>query len=180
MTPHFKWSMGIIGVVAAILLGLFVWLQSRLNRIVHLPTVPANAALAADERELISFNEKTHRVMVTTSSGTIKMYARNPTVRIKKDGRVVVDRHLFGFESRLLLGGGFSDTSRLMLGYMPVYWGAFDASLNVGVTWDHRYVAIKPYIAAGYNFYGNAALNLGINPAGLKELDGVLFISVKL
>lgn len=180
MSTHFKRSLGAIALGAVILAGLFLWLKHRVERIIHIPSIPSHTGLAADERELVTFNEKTHRVIVETSSGTVKMYARNPTVRIKKDGRVTVDRHLFGFEARPFIGVGYSDTTRALFGWEPFYWGAFDASVSVGLSLDRQYVFAKPYIAVGYNCWGNLSVNAGVNPTGIKQLDFILFMSVKL
>lgn len=180
MTNNFKRSLGLVGVTAVTLFCAFLWLKHRVERVIVLPLIPRHAGLAVDEQELVTFNEKTHRVIVETSSGTIKMYARNPTVRIKKDGRVMVDRHLFGFESRPFIGVGYADTTRALFGWEPAYWGAFDASISVGLSLDRQRVLIKPYIAGGYNFYGASSINAGVNPAGIKQLDFILFVSVKL
>lgn len=180
MTTHFKHSLGLIGLISAILLGLFLWFRHKLEGPIYLPSNSGHTGLAKDEQELVEFNEKTHRVSVVTSSGTVKMYARNPTVRIKKDGRVIVDRHIFGFEARPYIGIGFSDTSRAMLGFQPVYWGAFDASVALGISVDGSSVFAKPYVAVGYNCWGNLSVNGGVNPAGVKQLDVILFLSIKL
>lgn len=181
MTDHFKRSLGFIGLIIALLLVTFLWIKHRVERTITLPSIsPTHAGLATDERELVSFNEKTHRVTVVTSSAIVKMYARNPTVRVKKDGRVTVDRHLFGLEARPFIGVGYSDTTRALLGFEPFYWGAFDASISLGASLDKQYVFAKPYAAIGYNCWGNLSVNAGVNPAGIKQLDVILFISVKL
>lgn len=180
MSNHFKHSLKVIGAATVALLGAFFWLEHRIARIIHLPVISGHTGLAPDERELVAFNEKTHRVIVVTPTSAIKMYARNPTVRIKKDGRVVVDRHLFGFESRPIIGVGYSDTTRALLGLEPVYWGPFDASVLIGISLDRQYIFAKPYIAAGYNCWGNLSVDAGVNPVGLKQLDFIVFVSVKL
>lgn len=179
-SDHFKHSLKIIGALVVLLLGVFLWLKHKAERIIQMPVIPAHIGLRADERELVTFNEKTHRVIVETSSGTVKMYARNPTVRIKTDGRVTVDRHMFGLESRPFIGAGYSDTMRGLIGWEPFYWGAFDASVSVGLSLDKQYVFARPYIAAGYNCWGNLSINAGLNPAGLRQLDFIVFMSVKL
>lgn len=183
MTTHFKLSAALIGVIAAIMVGVFLWLKHKVENVITIPQIPSGRSrLAPDDRQLIEFDEKRHRVAVTTSSGTVKMYARNPAVHIKNDGRVVIDRHLIGFQSRLTAGIGYGDTIRGMIGYNPVYWGAFEASAAAGFTLDKNYTFVKPYINAGYNFYGNVLINGGINPVSLfrKEVDYVAFLSVKL
>src|SRR6266850_8056830 len=129
---HFKHTLKIIALIGMILFGVFLWFKHKLERAITSPSIPKHAGLRPDEREIITFNEKTHRVSVITSSGTVKVYARNPTVRIKKDGRVTVDRHMFGFEARPYIGIGYSDTTRGLLGFQPFYWGAFDTSVAVG------------------------------------------------
>jgi hypothetical protein len=179
-SDHFKFSLKIIAVIGAILLGAFLWFKHKVERTIVLLSIPGHTGLRSDEQELITFNEKTHRIIIETSSGTVKMYARNPTVRVKKDGRITVDRHMFGFEARPIIGVGYSDTTRGLLGFEPFYWGAFDASVAIGVSLDHQYVFAKPYISAGYNCWGNLSVNAGVNPTGLKDLDFVLFMSVKL
>lgn len=180
MTTHFKYSLSIIGVSIAILLSVFLWIKHRVERVIQLPSIPNHTGLAYDEKELVTFNEKTHRVTIETSSNVSKMYARNPTVRIKKDGRVTVDRHMFGFEARPFIGVGFSDTTRGLLGFEPFYWGPFDASGLIGLSLDKQYVFARPYLAVGYNCWGNLSVNAGVNPVGIKQLDFILFMSVKL
>lgn len=180
MTSHFKRSLGVIGVVCVLLAGVFLWLKHKTDTIVKLPSLPVHTGLRPDERELISFNEKTHRVTITTSSNTVKMYARNPTIRVKNDGKITVDRHLIGFEARPFIGVGYSDTTRALLGFAPFYWGAFDASVAVGVSLDKQYVFAKPYAAVGYNCWSNLSINAGVNPAAVQQLDVILFMSVKL
>lgn len=182
MSNHFKHSLKVIGLTVVALLGVFFWLKHGIERIIHLPVIPGHTGLASDERELVSFNEKTHRVTVITSSAAIKMYARNPTVRIKKDGRVVVDRHMFGFQNRYALGVGYSDVTRGTLSYNPLYWGPFEASVSAGFSLDKNYAFVKPYVGLGYNFYGNLLINGGVNPVSLfgKEVDYIAFLSVKI
>lgn len=179
-STHFKWSLRMIALVVTLLFGAFLWLKHKAEHIIQFPSTSSRSGLAKDERELITFNEKTHRVIVETSSGTVKMYARNPTVRVKKNGQVTIDRHLFGFESRPFIGIGYSDTTRALLGFEPFYVGAFDASLSLGISLDKTYVFAKPYVAVGYNCWDNLSVNAGVNPAGIKQLDVVLFLSVKL
>lgn len=180
MTNNFKRSLWTIGILSAVLIGLFLWLKHQIESVIVLPIIPRESGLMSDERELIAFNEKTHRVTVTTSSGTISMYARNPTVRVKNDGRILVDRHLFGLQMRPAIGIGYSDTTRALLSLEPVYWGPFDASISVGISLDNKYTFAKPYVAVGYNCWGNLSINGGVNPAGIKDLDVILFLSVKL
>lgn len=180
MSDHFKHSLKILGLVGTLLFGMFLWLKHKVDKAIQLPSITSHIGLAKDERELITFNEKTHRLTVETSSGTNKLYARNPTVRVKKDGRIVIDRHLFGFEARPFVGVGYADTTRALLGFEPFYWGPFDASISLGVTLDRQYVLAKPYISAGYNCWGNLSINTGVNPVGVKELDIIMFVSVKL
>lgn len=181
LSDHFKHSLKAIGAALLVGVGTFLYLKHKVERVVALfPNIPHRSGLRSDERELVTFNEKTHRVIVETSSGTVKMYARNPTVRIKKDGRVTVDRHMFGFEARPFIGVGYADTTRALLGFEPFYAGAFDASASLGVALDRQYVLAKPYIAIGYNCWSNLSVNAGVNPTGIKQLDIILFMSVKL
>lgn len=180
MSKHFKQSLALTGLLAIILAGAFLWLKRKVERVIHIPSIPQETGLAADEAAIVRFNEKTHRVTITTSSGTVKMYARNPTIRVKNDGRVVVNRHIFGFQARPFIGIGYSDTTRALIGFEPVYWGAFDASISAGISLDNEYVFAKPYVAVGYNCWGNLSVNGGVNPAGIKQLDVILFMSVKL
>src|SRR5260221_4659108 len=178
MTVHFRHSLRIIGIALVLLLGLFVWFKRQVDRLVVLPPISRGKGLAKDERELIAFNEKTHRLIITTPSSTVKLYARNPTVRVKKDGRILIDRHLFDFELRPFVGVGYSDTTRAFVGIEPFYWGAFDASISAGISLDRRYTFARPYAAFGYNCWGNLSMNAGINPLAVKQLDTVLFMSL--
>lgn len=184
MTLQFKYTLALGSIIAIVILGIFLWLKNKVEDVVTLPSIPlpGKSRLAHDDRQLIEFNEKTHRVSVTTSSGTIKMYARNPAVHVKNDGRVTIDRHLLGLQSRLTAGIGYSDTIRGFVGYSPAYWRAFEASAVAGFTLNEEHTFVKPYLAIGYNFYGNLLINGGINPVSAfkKEVDYVAFLSVKL
>ena len=50
------------------------------------PKAAAIAALPVNDKEEVSFNEKTHTITVQTTKGAVKEYAKNPTVEIRKDG----------------------------------------------------------------------------------------------
>lgn len=184
MSTQFKYTLALSGLIAIVLLSVFFWLKRKVDSVITPPhiQIPSKSRLLPDDRQLIEFNEKTHRISVTDSSGTVKMYARNPAIHIKKDGRTTIDRHLFGFQSRLTAGVGYSDTIRGFIGYSPVYWRAFEASAAAGFTLDETHTFVKPYANVGYNFYGNLLINGGINPVSLfkKEIDYVAFLSVKL
>src|SRR5215510_1178603 len=64
---------------------------------------PSVGTLPKDDREVVTYDEKRHRVSVTTESGTTTAYSRNPTVEVRKDGTIRVDAHLWGRELRPFL-----------------------------------------------------------------------------
>ncbi len=163
------------------LLGAF-FLLGRCNR--RAVTVPKpSAVLPKNDKETVTFNEKTHLLTVVTSSVTIREYAKNPEVEIRKDGTVKVDRHLVGFENSLFLGAGYADTGRIFLGDNLLHFGRFDLMGAIGWTPDNQYPAIKAYAGVSYNLYSNTSVGVCLNPVSIAQSKGIEiggFLSVRL
>jgi hypothetical protein len=147
------------------------------------PKGSATPVLPKQDKELISFNEKTHEVTVQTATKTIKEYANNPVVEIRKDGSVSVSRHLAGFENNLFIGAGYGDTGRILLGDNLAHFGRIDLGGAIAWSPDANAVAFKPVLTLGYNVWDNVSVGVGVNAlSGLqtKGVDMIGFISVKL
>ena len=147
------------------------------------PKGSATPVLPKQDKELISFNEKTHEITIQTAVKTIKEYAKNPVVEIRKDGSVDVSRHLAGFENGWFIGGGYADTGRLFLGDNVFHVGRFDLMGTIGWTPDNRYSAVRAFAGVNYLVYSNTSIGIMFNPVTLavnhKPELGVL-VSVKL
>lgn len=142
----------------------------------------ATPVLPKNDKEEVAFNEKTHILTVVTSSHTLREYAANPEVEIRKDGTVKVDRHLAGFENSPFLGAGYADTGRILIGDNLLHFGRLDLSVSLGWTPDNRYPAVRGFVGIGYNVYSNTSINLGIDTSVIVTKTPVIagFISVRL
>jgi hypothetical protein len=145
--------------------------------------------LKLDDKETLHFSEKTHTLIVTTAKGTVKMYAKNPDVEIKKDGSVVVNRHLLGLETSPFIGYGYSDTTRLFLGDNFFHVSRFDLHgalgipiyLPIGPPEVHRDVFFKPYIGVSYNFWSHLNIHTDVNPLTIYRKPEIgLYLSITL
>lgn len=139
------------------------------------PKVSATPVLPSNDRERITFNEKTHILTVQTQTKTITEYAKNPIIELRKDGSVGVSRHLMGFEIDPWLGGGYADTGRLFIGANVFHFSRFDISGSLSWTPDNRYVAVQPFLALGYNVYSNSDIAFVANPLSLTSIKGLEF-----
>ena len=178
-TDHFKLSLKGIAVIAAILLGAFLYLLHRIHDII----VPPQIALLAKDKELIAYNENRHILTVTTAKGTTTAYSRNPSVEVLKDGTVKVNADKWGTEVRPFLGVGYSDTGRAYVGCQLFYFHQFDAAASFGWTADNRKPAFQPMLSVAYNFWSNTSINVGLNPVslvGLSKPEIAVFLSVRL
>lgn len=163
------------------LLGAF-FLLGRCGK--SIPAVPKpNAVLPSNDKERITFNEKTHTLTIQTATKTVKEYARNPDIQIRKDGSVFLQRHLTGFEKEPFIGIGYSDTWRDYVGANVFHISRFDLIGAIGFAPSHQYVALKPYIGVGWNFWSHTSINLVVNPLSGLSVKGVEiggFVSVRL
>lgn len=180
LSEHFKHSLKLLGLAIVVLIGGWLWLQHRIRAFVSSYKSPT--VLANNVKERISFNEKTHTLIVETPKKTIKEYAHNPEVLIMKDDTVVIKRHLIGFENQFFVGVGYADCGRVFVGDNFFHFSRFDLSGSVGIAPDTTKTVLQPFVAIGYNFYSNTSINLGLNPLhiglyGLPEVGG--FVSIK-
>ena len=183
LSKHFKISLGIIALAAIVLFVGYRYVSQRIMRGGTTGTSPARPpfVLPKNDKETVSFNEKTHVLTVVTATKTIKEYAKSPEVEIRKDGSAVVSRHLTGFENEPFIGFGYSDTGRVFLGDNICHVARLDLLLSVSWTPVNRVIAFKPYAGIGYNFYHNTSVNLAVNPTMIitKVPDVAGFVSVR-
>jgi hypothetical protein len=146
------------------------------------PSRGVAAVLPSIDKERISFNEKTHTLTIQTQTKTIKEYANNPDIQIRKDNTIQINRHHAGFENSLFLGAGYSDTGRILLGDNFFHFSRFDIMGAVGWTPDSRYSAFKVYTGVSYLAYSSTAVGLGVDPVSLVTGKPLLigFVLVRL
>ena len=179
-TKQFKISVGLLAFLSLLLFGLYKYVAMRLAKSDSTHSV---AVLPNKDKERITFNEKTHVLMVQTSKGTIKEYAKNPDIQIQKDETVKINRHLSGFENNLFIGAGYGDTGRILLGDNLVHFGRIDLGGAIAWSPDANVVAFKPVLTLGYNVWDNVSVGVGVNAlSGLqtKGVDMIGFVSIKL
>lgn len=179
-SDHFKHSLKVIAAAIAVLFIVFFWLKHKLSNSDHNP--PKVFHLPADDRETISYDEKHHVISVTTEKGTTSGYSRNPMVEVRKDGQVVIHRHMLGLESGFFMGLGYADVARMYFGVDFAYWWKLDLGVAVGLAATKDATALEPVISLGYNVYSNTSLNLGLNPLSLlptRKPEVAGFVSVK-
>jgi len=187
VSKHFKFS-----ALCLLILSLGLWfvyrkIARRINEgrggQVHTPTV-----LPQQDKERISYDEKTHTLEIQTATKdgktkTVKEYARNPVVEIRKNGSVVVQRHLTGFENEPFLGVGYADTGRFFVGDNLLHLSRFDVVGAVAFTTNHRFTCVQPFVGVGYNLYHNTSVNLVVNPLSGLSVKGIEiggFVSIKI
>lgn len=175
LSNHFKHSLVLLSVGAAILLGGYLWLKHRINDVL----VPPHVTLPKNDKELLHYNENTHIITVTTSKGTTTTYSRNPTVEVRKDGTVKVDAHVWGLEHDPIIGFGYQDTARFYGGVNLLYIRQFDLFVAVGMPASQGRIFIKPLIGGSWNVWRDCALNVGVNPFAPAPEVGIFF-SVRL
>ena len=180
MSPskHFKIMTALLFVAALGLVGGYKWLVSRIKAP---PLSSAPSVLPKNDKEEVSFNEKTHTLTVQTATKKLVEYAKNPIVEIRKDGTAEVSRHVAGFENEPFIGFGYSDTGRVFIGDNLYHFGRFDLMGAIGWTPVASAVAFKAYGGIGYNVWHNTSVNFALNPAMIitKTPDIAGFVSVR-
>lgn len=162
MTDRFKSSLRLLGVIAAILLGVYFWLTHRLSGTVG-SSIP-QVVLPKGIKEQVTYDDKTHKVGVTTDKGTTYTYGRDPTMQLKDDGTLLINAHTWGLERRFFGGLGYCDGTRGYIGVQFFYWHQFDLSGAVGITIDKRKNAFQLVVGPSWNLYSNTSLHLAVNP----------------
>lgn len=170
-SDHFKHSLKVIGAAILLLVGAFFYLKHRIHDVIN----PPHVALPTNDKELITYNETHHTITVTTAKGTTTAYSRNPTVELRKDGTVKIDKHAWGLECRPILGIGYQDTGRVYLGVNALYFHQFDAFSAIGFPasmiasspTSEGHVFIEPITGVSWNFYSNTSLAVGVNTLNL-------------
>lgn len=181
MSKHFKISCAAILIGTVALLFVYHYFSQQIKRLVQSPP-RTSSVLPKNDTERVEFNEKTHTLTVQTKTKTITEYAKNPTVEIRKDGSVVISRHLAGFENEWFMGVGLVLSGpRFFVGDNLLHLSRFDVQASVGVPFEKQTGFLRLYAGFGYNLYSNSSLNLAINP--LKMTSGIpdiaLFLSVR-
>lgn len=179
MTKHFKCSLILLLIAAVSLIGGYQWLKQRLNGglLGTAFKVPPPVVLPKADKELVSYNDKTHRLTIVTADKTIIEYAKNPTVEIRKNGDVVVARHLLGFETESFLGLGYASRPTVFVGADIFHFSRLDIHGEIGFDTS----SIRPYIGIGYNVWSNTSLNVSLNPFNLVAVkpDVAVFVALK-
>jgi len=179
MTEHFKRSLKALTVLAALLVGDYLWFRHSIHDII----VPPQITLPRNDKELISYNENRHIITVTTTKGITRQYSRDPSVEVRSDGTIKVNDHAWGTEFRPFLGVGYSDTGRAYIGTNLLYFRQFDFGASFGWTADNRHSAFQPMLSLGWNFWSNTSLDVGVNPAAFvlsHKTEIAVFLSIKI
>jgi hypothetical protein len=180
LSRHFKISVGLLALLSLLLFGLYRYVAMRIKEVV--PSRPTSV-LPKNDKELVSFNEKTHTLTVITAQKTVKEYAVNPVVELRQNGDVVIQRHLAGLSFDPFLGGGYADTGRLFFGANFLHLSRLNVGGAVGWTADNRYASVQPFLSIGYNVYSNTSINGTLAPLSIGSAKGIEiggFVSVKL
>lgn len=179
LSDHFKHSLKIIGALIILLVGAYLYLKHRIHEAIN----PPHITLPSKDKELIVYNENRHTISVTTAKGTTTAYSRNPSVEIRKDGTVKINKDAWGTELRPFLGVGYSDTGRAYAGFQLLYFHQFDAGASFGWTADANKASFQPMLSISWNFWSNTSLNVGANPASYilqQKPEIAVFLSVRL
>lgn len=123
--------------------------------------------LQPGDKEKIVYNSHTHTITVQTDKGTtITEYGRNPTVTLRENGDVVVQRHDWGFEHDPYVGFGLSDVPRVHIGVSLFYYNRWDLNLGLALTTRSEY-AINDWVRGcaivSYNVWSNTNLFVGVD-----------------
>jgi hypothetical protein len=178
MSAHFKRSLAAIAAIIVLLLGAYLYLKHRIHDVLN----PPHIALPANDKELITYDENRHRIIVVTPKGTTTSYGRDPSVEIRNDGTVKVNSHAYGFEMRPFLGLGYQDTGRAYLGLDLFYLHSFDGYAAVGFG-NTSHAFAKPVIGMAWNFYSNTSIAVGVNPINIilyQKPEVSVMLSTKL
>jgi hypothetical protein len=183
ISNHFKRSLKGIAMLAALLVGLFLWLRHKVESFHPFTHPNITVKLPKNDVELITYNENRHIITTTTAAGTTRTYSRNPTVEIRKDGTVKVDSHAWGLEFNPMFGIGYQDTRRFYLGVNHFYFHQFDLFSAFGLPMNNQHVLLEPITGVSYNFWHNMSLNIGVNPANIilrEKPEFGIMLSVRL
>lgn len=160
MSTHFKRTVAVIVALAAILAGAFLWLRHKLGGPdLKLGSGPSTL-LRKNDREVVSYDSTSHTLTVTTSSGTVRSYTRDPVIHIQKDGKILIQKKLFGFEHRPFMGLGYSLNGFQAYGglYLLDVW-----RLDAGFALGYHPGSLRPLLIVGYNLWSNTSLGLGLD-----------------
>lgn len=180
MTDRFKHSLKLLGLIAAILLGVYFWLTHRLSGSAATPG--PQVVLPKGIKEQVTYNDNTHKIGVTTGKGTTYTYGRDPTIEVKDDGTLLVNAHTWGLERRFFGGLGYCDGPRGYIGVQFFYWRQFDLSGAVGITTDSGKHAFQLVVGPSWNLYSNTSLHLAVNPVPMvtsQPPDVGAFVSIR-
>lgn len=181
MSDHFKSVLKSLGIVVALLLAVYSWLTRR-PEAKSLTVSNTHIILPKGVKEQVTYDDKTHKVGVTTDKGTTYTYGRDPTIQLKDDGTLLIDAHTWGLERRYFGGLGYCDGMRGYLGVQFFYWHQFDLSGAVGITTDSRKHAFQLVVGPSWNPYSNTSLHLAVDlvPLVISQPPHVgAFISIR-
>jgi hypothetical protein len=182
MSNHFKISCAAILIGTVALLFVYHYLSQHVEQLIPGLRPRAATVLPLKDKELVSYNEKTHTLTVQTPNKTVTEYAKNPIVELRKNGDVVIGRHLAGFENEWFMGVGLVLSGpRFFVGDNLLHLSRFDVQASVGVPFEKQTGFIRLYAGLGWNFYSNTSLNLSVNPLAAAQAipDVALFLSTR-
>ncbi len=158
MSSHFKISLALISVASMLLMAAGAWMANRLDRRGGAFQPIRSLALSAKDREEVLYNSTSHILTIVTSSGTVREYTRNPDIHYQKDGKVIVNRKLFGLEVSPYLGVGYSSRANAYVGVNLLDAWRFDAGVALALGGSTR-----PLLSLGYNVWSNTSINVGLD-----------------
>lgn len=180
VSKHFKISCVLLVIVSLGLWFVYHTIARRVGNMMGL--AHTTTVLPSKDKERVEFNEKTHMLTVQTKNKTITEYAKNPIVEIRKDGSVVVQRHLIGLENEPFMGIGLMlQGPRFFVGDNIFHLSRFDVQASIGVPFEKQTGFLRLYAGLGWNFYSNTSINVSVNPLAVAQAipDVALFLSTR-
>jgi hypothetical protein len=175
MSNHFKISLVSIAIAAGLLFGLFSCAKRKLESIIPLALRPAIGGTYSKpgDVEAIHIDSARHTVTLDTKNGRSTEYTgRSTTVHVGANGKVQVDRRLFGLEHAPFLGVGYGDRAlRGQLGLSFAYAYKFDANIHAAIALHGEPRTLDLPLSISYNFYSNTSVFVGADP--LPSLIGI-------
>lgn len=123
--------------------------------------------LKTTDKEAIRVDTVNHTITVATPTGTKTEYVRNPVVHLDENGRITVDRKLYGFECDPFFAIGYGGGLRAYLGISWVYTWRLDLNTQIGFAGDPRYPTFAPVVSVSYNFWRSTSVFVGTDPVNL-------------
>lgn len=167
----------VAGLLALILLGLYLYLRVRYGRprTLNVPAV-SSAVLPKDDREQIIVDPVRHNLIIVRPTGneTISLPDRPTTIDIKKDNTVRVIAPQWGYEHRAFAGLYASDRLRVAGGVDGLYFKRFDLGAGIASSVDR--LSVVGFGVLSYNFYSNC--RVGITYGTDRRVGAVITVRI--